>query len=331
MTTIDVSVVLTSYNHAPYLRRAIESVLEQTYEDLELIIVDNGSTDDSPALLREFERFPNVIVIRHEANRSHAVICNEGVRAARGAYVGFLFSDDYYLPGKIEAQMARFATLPSRTGVVYTGGYFLIEDTGRLVLDRRRKHRGRILETLLTGAAFILPVSPLYRRQCLLEFPFYEDVSYEGEFILTKIASRYEFDYVEAPLVVVRESRSSRGKNLDEALAVNLDLYRRFFESPAFPPECASLRDRAIAYLLVLKGWQMIRERRDYARGGALIRDALGKDWRRLADYRAVLGTILSAVPAAMADIVSNRLDAARRASRFEGRSLPFGSAKPGG
>src|SRR4051794_11750386 len=98
-----VSVVIRTYNRARYLGEAIESVLGQTLHDLELIVVDDGSTDDTPALLDRYAGRLRPILCGRTANPS--LLANTGIRAARGDLVAFLDSDDVWLPDKLERQV----------------------------------------------------------------------------------------------------------------------------------------------------------------------------------------------------------------------------------
>ena len=102
----DVSVVIPTYNRAGLLPRAMDSALAQTYDDLELVVVDDGSTDDTEAVVRGYDD-PRVRYVAHETNRGANVARNTGIEAAEGEYVAFLDSDDEWLPRKIERQVDR--------------------------------------------------------------------------------------------------------------------------------------------------------------------------------------------------------------------------------
>jgi glycosyltransferase involved in cell wall biosynthesis len=107
--TKPISVILPAHNRAWSLRAAIESVLEQDYPAFELIVVDDGSTDETPELLAEFgHRLRGV----RQPHRGVSAARNRGIREARGALVAFLDSDDRWLPGKLAAQAAFFADHP---------------------------------------------------------------------------------------------------------------------------------------------------------------------------------------------------------------------------
>ena len=106
--TPTVSVVLNCYNHEPYVAAAIESVLAQTCRDFELILIDNGSTDGSRRVMQSFDD-ERIRLILHDDNQSISRRLNEGVAAARGQFVSILYSDDLFLPHKLERQLAIFS------------------------------------------------------------------------------------------------------------------------------------------------------------------------------------------------------------------------------
>src|SRR5689334_17679721 len=106
-----VSVVIPAFNRAFILPEALDSVLAQTWKDFEILVVDDGSTDDSETALRPYvERF-GVRFLR-QANQGPAAARNRGIEAARGKYVAFLDSDDLWLPIKLSAQIPRMEAHP---------------------------------------------------------------------------------------------------------------------------------------------------------------------------------------------------------------------------
>ena len=95
------------FNRAAPVRRAIESVLAQTCQDFEIIVVDDGSTDGTAAAVETFAD-RRITLIRHEQNRGGSAARNTGIRASSAAYVAFLDSDDEWLPTKLERQLEVF-------------------------------------------------------------------------------------------------------------------------------------------------------------------------------------------------------------------------------
>ncbi len=127
MTPPFVTVVMPVFNVERYLAIAIRSVLRQTYRHFELLIIDDGSTDDSVLIAQSF-RDPRIRIIQQE-NRGLAGARNTGIRNARGEYVAFLDSDDAWAPTKLAAHVAHLQRRP-RVGVSYAGSR-LIDDNGR--------------------------------------------------------------------------------------------------------------------------------------------------------------------------------------------------------
>lgn len=103
-----VSIIVTTYNRADLLPRAIESILNQTYKDFELIIVDDGSMDNTEKVMKEFQEKDSRIKYVYQENKGWASALNKGLSFAQGEYVAFLDSDDEWLPGKLEKQIEVF-------------------------------------------------------------------------------------------------------------------------------------------------------------------------------------------------------------------------------
>ena len=121
-----VSVVIPTYNQASYLREAIDSVLQQTWTARECIVVDDGSTDGTPAIIASYG--DRVVAMRQD-NRGAANALNAGIRAARGELICWLSSDDAYLPTKLERQVAALLERPD-AGLCCTG-WETMDATGR--------------------------------------------------------------------------------------------------------------------------------------------------------------------------------------------------------
>jgi len=119
-----VSVITRTYNRAGYLRGAIESVLAQGFPSLEAIVVDDGSTDDTPAVAASFGE--RIRYLRQE-NRGRAGAWNTGVAAARGEFLAWLDSDDLWLPGRLARQVPMMDARP-QAGLLYSAVGYIDED-----------------------------------------------------------------------------------------------------------------------------------------------------------------------------------------------------------
>ncbi|MBA3725910.1 MAG: glycosyltransferase [Armatimonadetes bacterium] len=120
-----VSVLFTSYKHETYLRECLDSALNQTYENVEVIVVDDNSPDSSPEILRSYGE--RVRLVQNEQNRGTYGVLNQALELARGKYAAVLNSDDAWLPKKIELQVALMESDPAMA-FCHTFGDFIDED-----------------------------------------------------------------------------------------------------------------------------------------------------------------------------------------------------------
>lgn len=137
------SIVIPAYNVAPYIRAAIESALAQTFTDLEVIVVDDGSTDDTTRVLDDIALTSNDERLRiiNQPNGGLSAARNTGIRHARGAFIGFLDGDDIWLPGKAAAQIIAMQKDPA-IGISFCHSEYLTEDghrTGSILLAGKAK------------------------------------------------------------------------------------------------------------------------------------------------------------------------------------------------
>lgn len=128
MSNPEVSVILCTYNRAPVLARAVRSVLAQTFSDLELIVVDDGSTDTSEQIVAGFKD-PRVVYLKREHRGNVAALRNAGIRAARAPLIAIQDSDDEWLIDKLERQMDALQSAGPDTGLV-CGGYIVLPIRG---------------------------------------------------------------------------------------------------------------------------------------------------------------------------------------------------------
>src|SRR5256884_5552042 len=131
MNTPKVSVIVPNYNHAPYLRERLESILTQTYKDFELLILDDGSTDDSYQIIARYERRARVRVLVNSTNSGSAFSqWNRGISLARGEYVWIAESDDSADPHFLEMLIPVLDETPS-LGIAYCQSHLINTKIGR--------------------------------------------------------------------------------------------------------------------------------------------------------------------------------------------------------
>ncbi|MBA3652809.1 MAG: glycosyltransferase family 2 protein [Actinobacteria bacterium] len=162
MTTV--SVIMPTYNRAATVIRAVESVLNQTFADIELIVVDDGSTDSTPALMENITD-PRLRYIRLPTNGGVARARNAGIAVAGSDWLAFQDSDDEWLPGKLESQLAAARDAPNDADWVI-GGYTLDSSDGETVIPQHTLAGADPTPDILDGWPIITPTW-LVRRELL--------------------------------------------------------------------------------------------------------------------------------------------------------------------
>jgi len=170
----EVSVVLPVFNAAGTIGEAVESILGQTYTNFELIIVDDGSTDETSSVIKSFQD-PRIRVL-HQANRGAGAARRAGVQAAKGRYVAVQDADDLSMPRRLEKQVDFLNTNPK---IVAVGSWSEIVNN---MSAKRRFHRHPTgtgsLAFLLIFDAYLVATSVMIRREALLSVGNYRDIPY---------------------------------------------------------------------------------------------------------------------------------------------------------
>jgi glycosyltransferase involved in cell wall biosynthesis len=225
-----VSIILPTYNRADLLPRAIQSVLQQTFGDFELLVIDDGSEDNTEETVAGL-RDPR---LRYEriAHRGCAAARNRGCELSTGEFLAFIDSDDEWLPTKLERQIAAFRSLGADVGVVRTGGRWIDDIRGEL----RRSRAGStapswsfvpLLERRVTPAI----QSILVRRECYVRVGGFDEslrASIDREWLL-RVAKEFAFVTLAERLVIIhRHAGAQISKNVDARIAAQDILLQRY-------------------------------------------------------------------------------------------------------
>lgn len=264
-----VSVIVPVYNTADLIETTLESVLKQTYQDFEVVVVDDGSTDGTGDIVKDYDE--SVRYIRKE-NGGTASARNRGIREARGDYVALLDADDRWRPTKLDRQMKEHAEAPDLIWS-YTDSYLVDADSGEIILRKTQvKNRtgGDVLEGLLKGN-FIAPSTVIIKRSVFEKVGTFDESalyhSAEDWELWMKIAARYPVRFVNEPLVETRQHtrRKTKTMDLDHALKERLTIINDAVERN--PARLAAAHDEARANLYVNFGRKWLdREERGRAR-----------------------------------------------------------------
>ncbi|MCX7590743.1 MAG: glycosyltransferase family 2 protein [Kiritimatiellae bacterium] len=206
-----VSVVIPTFNCARFLGEAVESALRQTFEDCEVVVVDDGSTDETPSVLAGFGS--RIRVIRQK-NLGAAAARNTGIRETHGPFLAFLDADDRWKPEKLRRQMEvleREQDFP----IVHTDSS-VIDEQGRIITpsanQQRQSHSGMVFEEFFVNpVSVVLTSSVVVARKCLdavggfdTHFPILQDLH-----LFLRLAMKYSIFYIPEPLVEYRMRRGS--------------------------------------------------------------------------------------------------------------------------
>ena len=201
-----VSVVITCFNYGRFLQESVESALFQSFVDLEVLIIDDGSTDNTSAVVRRWTGKKQFRYIRQE-NAGQAAAKNLGIRESRGEFVAFLDADDRWDKHKLEKQIERFSD--RQVGVVYSRVFRMKPDGTDPYNPVRRGHlvprRGSVTKYLIFDN-FVPFSSAVVRRQCLEKVGGFDEtlrMSIDWDLWL-RISVSYDFDYVNEPLAYYR-------------------------------------------------------------------------------------------------------------------------------
>lgn len=253
-----VSVVLPTYNRARLIARAVRSVLQQSYPFLELIVVDDGSTDGTDAVVRAF-RDPRLRFFRLARNRGPAAARNEGIRHARGELLAFQDSDDEWLPQKLARQVPALLAAPPGVAMVY-GSVVRVAANGR---ERcfaapvfTPEDETTFDRALALGVGGIAMPACLIRREAFLEVGGFDEHlrCLEDTELFIRLARHYRFQYLEPPLVRYYATPDSISLNDAALIAAGHYFLDKFAADLASRPWARAAHHRALMYTYFRQG-----------------------------------------------------------------------------
>ena len=201
-----VSIIIPCYNYGEYVKKSIDSALGQTYDNIEVVIIDNGSTDNSYSVIKEFSSDRRVKIFKFDKNippGNKDYVVGYAILKSKGKYISLLMADDWYFPDKIKKQVELFNKSPNSVGVVYCHGYHFFDESKQFKKWKMQSVSGYVFKEYLSKGDLVIPISPLVKRFC------YDIIGLENDWIGSEydffMMSQYvDFDYVDEHLVVMR-------------------------------------------------------------------------------------------------------------------------------
>jgi glycosyltransferase involved in cell wall biosynthesis len=272
-----ISIILPTYNYGNFLGGALRSVLAQTYPDLELLVIDDGSTDDTAHVVAPFLADGRVRYLR-QPNRGPGAARNRGIDQAHGEFIAFVDADDRWLPTKLEKQIALFEAQPD-LGLIYTRRLVIDAEGWQLAWREPPMYRGHVLPQLFRDN-FICFSSTLVRRAALVEVGgFSSDAGHSEDYhLLLRLTARYAVDYVNEPLVLYRTGHANLSSQTEKRFRAVCTIMRQFLDGDGrnrLPPNLVRL-----AWAETFTHWGVAwREHSTRAACGKFLRALLVRPW----------------------------------------------------
>ncbi|MEG3847883.1 glycosyltransferase [Microcoleus sp. herbarium19] len=255
--TPQVSVIIPAYNGDRYIVQAVESVFAQTYTNWEIIVIDDGSTDETHQVLQPY--FDRICYI-YQQNRGVAAARNRGIQEAKGEFIAFLDQDDFFAPDKLAAQIALFRQQPS-LGIVNSGWRVVNEQGGAISEIKPWLYFPKLdLETWIVQMP-VLPGAMIFSRQWLelaggfnSEFDSVDD----SDLVLRLAVLGCEAAWL--PQVTVSYRQHGQNVSIKKALKqanLFITLKQKFFQLPDLPQHIRELENPAFYEALTWMAWQL--------------------------------------------------------------------------
>jgi glycosyltransferase involved in cell wall biosynthesis len=222
-----VSIVIPTFNRAGMIHRAIESVKLQTFNDWELIVVDDASTDITEEIIRTYVRDDKRIrYIKHEKNQGGSAARNSGIEKSKGSYIALLDDDDRWYPEKLRLQVDVSKNYPE-AGFIYSGFCYVDYETDQIIKSVIPRYQGNVSSIILKSNIIGSP-TPLIRNECFQRAGLFDEqlTSYQDWDMWIRISLYYSFAYVKECLAEV----TMHGRQISNDLSSKIDSRKKLFD-----------------------------------------------------------------------------------------------------
>ena len=219
-----ISVYLLNYNYAKYIEKSIKSVLNQTFKNFELIIIDDGSTDNSKKLIAKYSEHPKIRII-YQKNKGLISSSNIAIKASLGEFIIRLDADDYFDKNALSILYSEIKK-DKNIGIVYPNFYEVDENSNIISVVRKDLSKGKkIKDNPGHGACCLI------RKNFLLSENLYDEKfdRQDGYNLWYKFYQKYKIKYVELPLFYYRQHKNNLTKNSSDLLKTRSKIINNFY------------------------------------------------------------------------------------------------------
>lgn len=236
-----VSIITPVYNGQDFLDRCIKSVLAQTYENWELLLIDDGSSDNSVQIIENYLEDNRIKLLRNESNSGIPTTRNKGIENSTGEFIALLDQDDEWLPHKLEKQVSRFLEIDDSFGLIYSN-VEVRTDQG-ILSDQKKEIEPEAsiqsnLELMLSRNLITSPTA-MVKRKALEEVGLFdESIRWGGDDydLWIRIAHKFKFDYIDEVLCIRHEHQQNYSADKKRMMLKTIDLGEKYVKQFGLEP-----------------------------------------------------------------------------------------------
>lgn len=246
-----VSVVIPAYNAERTIRATLATVLRQTVSEIEVIVVDDGSTDNTPGMVRSLQD-PRLRVVRQE-NTGHAGARNTGIGSSRGTYVAVVDADDLWVPRKLETQLKVFRSHP-HIRALHSAAVHVDDSLRPLFIGQCPDGRNALLDILCFRGLPGVMCTLIAERRLLDEVGRFDQslIILQDWELAIRLARRGDLHSISTPLALYRVHSTNQSKTLELHIEPGERILASLFQDPALPSEILEFRSYVYAYFYAM-------------------------------------------------------------------------------
>ena len=257
-----ISVIIPTHNNAEIIKETIESALNQTFKDFEIIVINDGSTDNTADVLRPYINSGKIIYLYQDYS-GPTVARNRGIETSKGKYIAFLDSDDLFMPTKLEKQV-NFLNENDDYAMAYTDAYEFsgtnIINKSKLATNDRNTMSGMIFEYLINGC-FIFMSTVLVKRSVFEDVGYFDpNVGYtcnDWE-LWQRISKKYKIKFIDEILMGYRRHSGNITNNTDLLISHQLSFVKNVLSDPSLEVRYKERSNFIIGKIYSRSGWDYL-------------------------------------------------------------------------
>ena len=248
-----ISVILPTYNRAEILLRAIKSIIDQTYTNFELIIVDDASSDDTCNVVKSISD-TRIKYIKHDKNKGGAASRNTGIKAAKGSLIAFLDDDDEWMSAKLEKQVVKFKNVSEKVGLIYCGTQII--EGEKVITTYYPTERGDLRKRLLMGTTIGGTDPALVKKECFDKVGLFDEqlTSCQDWDMWKRVSEKYQFDFVPEVLVKLYAHKHQISTNLASMIPGRTRMVHKYQAEFSLYPEIYVVHLKRLGKLHAING-----------------------------------------------------------------------------